>query len=220
MYNEVQTVTGRTGAPTRALFSQILQSGCCGTNGQGDGSTQEPYIIFPAGEVGELYMSFWVKLQPDLVQKLDSADPWRALFEVKTTDTDWRLVVGITDWGKVGQAMWDLSTDTYVPTYQRFWRLLNVPSVPVDRWFKLEVYWKRSSGSDGRVWMAADGKVLADQFGPNMGPNRSRIDRIFWNLYTGGAYPIYQWIDDVQIWSSFPTAKAGDPWYDGVYAPH
>jgi hypothetical protein len=24
----------------------------------------------------------------------------------------------------------------------------------------------------------------------------------------------------VQIWSAFPTAKAGDPWHDGVYGPH
>jgi hypothetical protein len=29
-----------------------------------------------------------------------------------------------------------------------------------------------------------------------------------------------QWTDDMQIWSAFPTAKPGDPWHDGVYAPH
>jgi hypothetical protein len=54
-----------------------------------------------------------------------------------------------------------------------------------------------------------------------MGVNNNPIDRImFMQLYSGGSYPLQQWTDDVQIWSSFPSAKPGDPWYDGVYAPH
>jgi hypothetical protein len=24
------------------------------------------------------------------------------------------------------------------------------------------------------------------------------------NLYSGSAYPIYQWVDDLQIWDGFP----------------
>jgi len=39
-------------------------------------------------------------------------------------------------------------------------------------------------------------------------------------VYTGAPYPIYQWIDDVQIWNRFPTAAPGDPWYDPPYGPH
>jgi hypothetical protein len=30
---------------------------------------------------------------------------------------------------------------------------------------------------------------------------------------------MWQQIDDVQVWSTFPTAKAGDAWYDPPYAP-
>ena len=73
----------------------------------------------------------------------------------------------------------------------------------------------------GRVWVAIDGKVLADKWGANFGPNRSPVNRIMTTLlYSGSSYPIYQWVDDMQLWTTFPTAKAGDPWYDGVYAPH
>jgi hypothetical protein len=69
--------------------------------------------------------------------------------------------------------------------------------------------------------MAVDGQKLVDKLGPNMGVRRAPIDRIFLTqLYSGASYPLSQWTDDVQIWSGFPTAQRGDPWYDGVYAPH
>src|SRR5712692_9003308 len=35
MVNQIQTVTGHDGSPTQALYSEIKQSGCCGTNPQG-----------------------------------------------------------------------------------------------------------------------------------------------------------------------------------------
>jgi hypothetical protein len=68
--------------------------------------------------------------------------------------------------------------------------------------------------------MAVNGRKIADQYGPNIGINNDPIDRIFLlQLYSGAAYPVYQWTDDVQIWSGFPTARPGEPWYDGVYGP-
>jgi hypothetical protein len=83
------------------------------------------------------------------------------------------------------------------------------------------VYWKRSHGADGRVWMAVNGQVLADQLGPNSDVNNNPIDRnMISQIYSGGAYPVFQWSDDYQIWKTFPTANPGDPWYDSPYAPH
>jgi hypothetical protein len=221
MYNEIQTVTGRTGAQTRALYSQISQSGCCGTSPQGDGSTQNPFIVFPANDVRDLYVSTWIKLQPDLAQRMLSGDPWRSLFEIKTQETDWRLSVGAVDWSRTGTPIWQVKTDSMVGSnYSEIWRQY-ANAVPIDRWFKLEVFVHRSSGSDGRVWVAADGNVLADRFGPNLGPKGNRIDRIFLTLlYSGSTYPIYQWVDDVQIWSTFPSAAPGDAWYNPPYGPH
>jgi hypothetical protein len=93
--------------------------------------------------------------------------------------------------------------------------------VPFGRWFKFEAFWRRSAGDDGRVWMALDGRKIVDKLGPNIGINNDPIDRIFlMQLYSGASYPLEQWTDDVQIWSGFPRASPGEPWYDGVYAPH
>jgi hypothetical protein len=223
MTNKIQYVTGHTGAPTRALFSEITQSGCCGvlsmdTNPAANGSTQNPYIISPANDTPDLYISYWVKFQPDLLQKLNNT--WRALFETKTTDTDYRFSVGIASYG--GAPYWRVITDGWTPQYKENWKKENsgVP-VPVGEWFKLEVFWHRSTGSDGRAWAAVNGQVIGDFSGPTIGPNRSRIDRIMVSqLYSGSAYPISQWVDDLQIWSTFPTAVPGSAWYDPPYASH
>jgi hypothetical protein len=220
MYNEIVTVPGRTGASTKALYNEIKQSGCCGTNPQGGGSTQDTFMMFPSTDVNELYYSAWIKLQDDLAPKLLSGDPWRSFFAIKSTDTDWRLELYAVDYARNGKPQLMVVTDSYAPTRKEFWRVYGDP-VPIGRWFKYEIYMKRSTGSEGRVWVAIDGKVLADKWGANFGPNRSPINRIMTTLlYSGSSYPIYQWVDDMQLWSTFPTAKAGDPWYDGVYAPH
>ena len=218
--NQVQTVTGPKGTQTRAMYSLIKESGCCGTDSQGGGSTQTPYHIHPGSDVKEMYISQWVKLQPDMIQKM-SFGTWRDLFEVKTTDTDYRIELQIRVDAGQSKAYWMARTDTYVPSHKDFWRVYNkdVP-VPVGQWFKLETYFKRSSGSDGRIWMAVNGQKIVDRFGPTMGPNNSPINRIMVNqLYSGGTYPIYQWVDNVQVWSTFPTVSSGDAWYDPPYAP-
>jgi hypothetical protein len=220
MWNEVQTVTGPKGTQTRAMYSHIAKSGCCGTGEQGSGSTQLPYLIYPQSDVKELYVSKWLKLQGDLSQKMGSGN-WRAIFETKTTDTDHRLVVYVnTD--SSGKPYWMVRTDSWTPTHVDFWRDYNYDvAVPVGQWFKFEAYFKRSAGSDGRVWVAVNGKVITDKYGPTMGPNKSPINRVFLTqLYSGSSYPIYQWVDNVQVWNTFPSVSSGAPWYDPPYAPH
>jgi len=81
----------------------------------------------------------------------------------------------------------------------------------------LEVFWHRSVGADGRVWVAVNGQVLADHRGPNMGVNNAAINRIFTSLvYSGSPYPIYQWTGDLEIWDGFPPVVGNNP----PYAPH
>jgi len=220
LVNEIQTVTGRTGAPTPVHSALLKQNSCTGTAGQGDCATQDVYLVRPAREPGDLYISYWRKLSPDMVQRL--INTWHVVFEWKTTG-DYRVIASIVTYG--GTPYWELRADNNaggIPTYQEFWRVNNTAvRVPFGEWFKFEVFWHRSKGADGRVWMAVNGQKLVDKFGPNIGVNNNYIDRImFMQLYSGGSYPLQQWTDDVQIWSSFPVAKAGDPWYDGVYAPH
>jgi hypothetical protein len=221
MVNDIQTVTGRTGAPTRVLYSLIKQNSCTGTAGQGDCATQDPYLVQPPTEPGDLYISFWRKLDPTLLQKL--VNGWHVVFEWKTSD-DYRVIAQIVNYGGV-TPYWELRADNVANgglPYQEFWRVNNQSvAVPIGQWFKFEVFWHRSGGSDGRVWMALNGQTLVDKFGPNIGVNGSPIDRIFLTqLYSAATYPLEQWTDDIQIWSGFPVARPGNPWYDGVYGPH
>jgi hypothetical protein len=221
--NEVQTVTGRSGGPTRALYALMKQTGCTGTASQAASScaAQDPYVVQPATEPTDLYISFWRKIDPTLPEKL--VNGWHVVFEWKTAG-DYRVIAQIVNYGGVAPH-WQLRADNDANgglTYAKFWEIDN-PSVPVPfgEWFKFEVFWHRSAGSDGRVWMAANGQKLVDKFGPNIGVNGKPIDRIFLTqLYTAATYPLEQWTDDVQIWPTFPTPKADEPWYDGIYAPH
>jgi hypothetical protein len=221
--NDIQTVTGRTGAPARVHSALLKQTACTGTASQEGTScaAQDPYLLQPASEPGDLYISYWRKLDPTLMQKLVSS--WHVVFEWKTTG-DYRVIAQIVNYGGA-TPYWQIRADNDanggLPA-QEFWRVDNTAvRVPFGEWFKFEVFWHRSKGADGRVWMAVNGQKLVDQFGPNIGVNNNPINRImFMQLYSGASYPLQQWTDDVQIWSAFPTAKAGDPWYDGVYGPH
>jgi hypothetical protein len=225
MVNQIQTVTGRNGNPTRVLYSEIKQSGCCGANPQGGGPTQDPFMIQPAGEQGDLYISYWFKFQPDLVQKMTPQN-WRTFFEWKTAG-DYRVNIYVVSWGggcggvkPNGPLYWQIRGDNEANgglPYQEFWKVENCSNaVPVGEWFKFEVFWHRSSGADGRVWVAVNGQVIADHYGPNKGINNAPINRIMLtNLYSGSAYPIYQWVDDLEIRAGFPPVGNNPP-----YAPH
>jgi hypothetical protein len=216
MFNQTQTVTGHDGSSTQALYQQISQSGCCGTGPQGGSPTQDPFMIQPVGETSDLYISYWLKYQPDLAQKMTNPN-WHVVFEWKTAG-DYRVIAQVVTWG-IGAGgisvplSWQIRGDNAANgglPYQQFWEVYNttVP-VPVGEWFKFEVFWHRSSGSDGRVWMAVNGQVIVDYYGSNMGVYNAPINRIMMpNLYSSTSYPIYQWVDDVEIWDSFPPGAA------------
>lgn len=196
--NRIETVTGPRGTPTRALYQLIKKAGegfCC---------TQDTFMLQPTGEPGDMYVSFWLKLQPDLLEK--NRESWKAIFEWKTAG-DYRVTTQILTYG--GSAFWRTQGDNVANgnlPKETFWRVENhdVP-VPIGEWFKFEVFWHRSAGSDGRVWAAINGKVIANHYGPLMGVHQKPIDRIMIpNLYQGGATPHYQWVDDLEIWDGFP----------------
>jgi len=220
MVNQIQTVTGHNGNQTRTLYSEIKQSGCCGTNPQGSGPTQNSFQIQPASEPGDLYISYWLKLQPDLanlmaVGQVGTGWNWRDVFSWKTAG-DYRVKLEIKrdPYINGGNLFWATQGDNNANgglPYQIFWQSNNtqVPVPPVGQWMKMEVFWHRSSGNDGRVWMAVNGQVIVDHYGPNMGIYNAAINRIYAALlYSSTAYPIYQWVDDMQIWDSFPPDAA------------
>jgi len=148
---------------------------------------------------------------------------WRMVFEWKTAG-DYRVSAQIKrdPYLNGGNLYWNIRGDNeanggYPPNgvYTIFWEVNNMQvPVPAGQWMKFEVFWHRSSGNDGRVWMAANGQVLVDHYGPNMGSNNAAIDRIIMpNLYSSSAMPIYQWVDDIEIWDGFPPTTGNNPPY-------
>ncbi|MFO0773206.1 MAG: hypothetical protein U0172_00900 [Nitrospiraceae bacterium] len=102
---------------------------------------------------------------------------------------------------------------TYCPKLT-FWSEENhVVPVPVDRWFRYETYWHRSNGADGRYWVAVDGHVLVDHYGPNMGVDHLPITRIMVNnAYSGGNPEVQSQTTGFEIWDGFPCGE-GVPCY-------
>ena len=213
MVNQIQTVTGHSGNPTQTLYSVIKQTGA-GTN-----PPQNTFMIQPVSEPGDLYISYWLKLQPDLanlmgVGQVGTGWNWRSVFEIKTAG-DFRFICEIMrdPYINGGNLYWyflyDNNANGGLP-YQQFWSTSNTAvAVPINQWMKVETFWHRSSANDGRWWMAVNGQVLVDHYGPNMGIYNAAINRIMPSLiYSSTAYPTYHWVDDLQIWDSFPSDAA------------
>ena len=117
---------------------------------------------------------------------------------------------GILYW----QNAWDnnanlTKADVSTWTPKTYWSESNntVP-VPVGKWFKFEVFWHRSSGPDGRYWVAVNGKTIADHYGPNIGDYKLPVTRLMvTNAYTGGYGPVERHLTDLHIWNGFPCGN-------------
>jgi hypothetical protein len=224
--NRIDTVTGHRGDQTRVLYQEISRN-VNGTGPMGTSPEQNELQLLPQADTGDLYVSYWVKLQPDLVAKMNNlpdgpgisgGGTWRSFFALKTG--------GQTAWGDPADNG-DYRVEAYVMTYgggQPYWTILgdnnagggaplvnswsvenrSVP-VPAGQWFKFEFFSHRSAGADGRVWMAVNGQVVANRLGANVGAWNMPVNRIMAPMvYSGSAMPIYQWIDDLEVWNGFP----------------
>ena len=233
MFNQIQTVAGPKGNQTQALYQQISRN-VNGTEPMGTSPTTNLFSVNPTGETSDLYVSYWIKFQPDLVEKMNNlpAGPgivdggtWRAFFAFKTggqkavagplndpmNNGDYRVEVYVMTYGG-GTPYWQVLADNNAgggAPLVNSWVVRNraVP-VPVGEWFKFEIFWHRSNGADGRVWAAVNGNVICNHYGPNMGAWNLPINRISMpTVYTGSRMPVYQWIDDLEIWNGFPPAR-------------
>ena len=198
--NHIETVTGHDGQSTNALYQSIQRSydgtsnyKCC---------TQDHYITPVGSAEGDLYVRFWLKLQPY------NGFGWRTFSEIKTHG-DWRFSFGSMTWPAGPNPTFYISTDNVgdggLP-WVNFWSIYTPPYLtPFNQWFKIEWFVHRSQGNDGRVWGAINGTLIADKYGPNYGIWNAGMDRLFApSLYNDGSHPQYQWVDDFEIWSAFP----------------
>lgn len=227
MSNSIRVGEGRNGS--KALYQEIIQ--------KGGPSTQDTFHLKDSNPP-QLYISYWIKLPTELPEQLATGGN-RVLFETKTfeslpqtpLDYNW-LVEIILD--AQGNPQW-LVKARYYPGAQKYWQhpvpVSEVP-VPIDTWFKVEVFFRRSSNSDARFWISisnpswpanTQSRRLVDCPNPNIGAYGSPLNRIMiTNLYSQQqAMPMRQWVDDLQIWDSFPPPAQGtEPWFDGLYARH
>jgi hypothetical protein len=217
MTNALQTTAGRHGTATRALYSEVLKSVALDPDaglvdvGENFGTTQNDFVISPGPSAqGDLYVSYWLKFQPDLQERM-TVNPWaaRVVSDWKTAG-DYRVVLSVFGGGAGNALYWHLQADNVANgglPRQVFWTLTSrtVP-VPVGRWFRVEMFVRRSGDAGGRVWVAVDGRRLFDRHGSNLGVHRLPWNRImpFLNYSTGQTLPASQWVDDLEIWDGFP----------------
>lgn len=221
MHNEIQDVTGHDGRPTRALYSAVMR-GVGGADRNGD-DTQNVFHLLPGPVAqGDLYVSYWLKLQADLLPRM-TAEKWagRVIADWKTgigtggsPGADYRILLSVFGERAQRRLYWHLQGDNVANgglAARIFWERSNMTEpVPVGEWFRVEMFVHRSQQGDGRVWVAINGHTLFDHEGPNMGVNRLPWNRlmIFLNYSTNQLLPAFQWVDDVEIWDGLPATAS------------
>jgi len=193
--NRIETTIGINNKETNALH-QIIKK-------KEHEWTQVPYIIETNDkEQEQLYIRYSLKLPKNLSEILGK-DGWLVLSEYKTV-SDYRLALYIyTDENK--KLYWYAHGDNVVLDdipYKEYWYRENkkVP-VPEGKWMDVEIFWKRSTENDGRVWLTIDGKTIINYQGSTKLVDPIRIIMLFTNY---ASMPLDQWIDNVEVWDDFP----------------
>ena len=193
--NKIESTIGIHNQETKALH-QIIKK-------KEHEWTQVPYRIDTHDkEEKQLYIRYSLKLPKNLSELLGK-EGWLVLSEYKTV-SDYRLALYIyTDKNK--KLYWYAHGDNVVlddVPYKEYWYRENreVP-VPVGKWMDVEIFWKRSSKEDGKVWLSIDGKTVIDYNGTTKLIDPIRIIMLFTNY---ASVPLDQWIDNIEVWDDFP----------------
>lgn len=203
----IETVRGHDGLNTRALYQSLTQEASRLTQ-----SWYEVYYSSPSAAAdGDVYFKYWMKLPEDFKESMGPKN-WRSFIFWKTSNDDYRIEAYINTTPNINNGMpyWHIHGDQFTTVdgnYKVDWDVRNVDvAVPIGEWFLVEFFWHRSTGSDGRVFWAVNGKVIANHHGPNYGDYNGHINRVSpFGVYTTPAvYPARQWIDDVEVWDGFP----------------
>jgi len=201
--NRIVDTLGHDDKPTKAMRSEVFKAE--------ELWTQDPYILMDAKEKGDLYVKYWLKLPKNLAKVLGDGtkdDGWCTFFEWKTVK-DYRVAVYIYN-DKNNKPYWyvhgDNVADPDYSVYKEFWHKENrsLP-VPEDDWFMVEFFWHRSTKNDGRFWWSVNGVVVADYHGATK--ISDPIDRIMLFTVYSEKYPLYQLVDDIEIWDGFPCGE-------------
>ncbi|MEM9650046.1 MAG: hypothetical protein AAF969_16330 [Bacteroidota bacterium] len=202
--NELVTISGPDGNPTTAL--RQTKNRAEGASYGGPGS-QTPYQINNIqNDPSETYFTWWHRYD-DLASLTNGDGNWRMLWQYKTQLWDqpsgFRTSIFLQS-DSSGRLYWRTIGDTKLPqSSNTVWAENSTAQVPKEQWFKVEIYVKWSSGSDGRFWAKINGVEIANHNGPNIGPRPDSLRWIgIWQFYGPGNGQ--QWIDDYQIWDGVP----------------
>jgi hypothetical protein len=193
--NKIEITKGVDGKKTNALH-QIVKE-------KEHNWTQVPYIINTKDkEVKRLYIRYSLKLPKNLSEQLGK-NSWLVLSEYKTIQ-DYRLALYLyTDENK--KLYWYAHGDNIVSEdvpYKEYWYIEN-KEIPVleGEWMDIEIFWKRSTKDDGRVWLSVNGNNVIDYKGNTKIKDPIRAIMLFTNYSNK---PIKQWIDNIEIWDDYP----------------
>lgn len=197
--NYFENVIGHSGAPTNALFQRLNYH---------TQVTQTPYQINNiVNDPDEFYIKYWMKID---ATSLSAHGQWRAIWEYKTyawasegPGIGFRAIAFIAN--RNGTLYWRFQgdDDPSVPSWG-YEVLESIVPVPRDNWFQVEYYGKMSKNGDGRLWMKVNGQLIGDHSGANIGPGSDSMHYMMLHQLYGTSYPMYQWIDDIEIWDGVP----------------
>jgi hypothetical protein len=172
--------------------------------------TRNEFGIHPPDSFTQARVKLRLFLQPDLNDVLSQTENrFRQLAEWRESGNDFRFVFNVrraptgelfwwswSQFGGGGNAPWG-------------WECKYRARVPLGEWFDLEMFW-RTDPVAGRFWAAANGVTVADVTG------RTKLNSglyVWWpfkvylgedlKTYTGP--PIWQLVDDVEIWTDPPA---------------
>jgi hypothetical protein len=204
----IETVSGPLGASTRALYMAVKDYDLSFPFG---GITRNQYSAYWDPAIGQGYVRYWVKLQPDLDVLMPPGQwTWRSLMSWVENGLDYRWEVHVRRAATYGPYYWAVQADlaTYGGAPMDWVEFNTTVPVPVGQWFLLEVYW-RQHFTKGRLWIAANGATIVDHLGRTHTNDGVSHWEIF-KAYTGPTMldrgDAYQWIDDVELHETVPCA--------------
>ncbi len=193
--NRLEKVDGPMGNTTTTLYQEVTYDVRV---------TQTPYQINNLKDnPKELSMSYWMKTD---TLSLLGKDQWRAIWEYKTKqyaqNKGFRMIAFMTK-DIHGRPLWIFQGDRN--PQEPIWQVENydIPLIKGE-WFKVEFYIKWDVGEDGYASMKINDQLIGEHFGPTT-YNNDPMDFIMLTQVYGNSFPMYQWIDDIEIWNGRPN---------------
>ncbi|RRQ47963.1 hypothetical protein DZC72_09465 [Maribacter algicola] len=193
--NKLEKVQGPKGNITNTLYQEVTYDVQV---------TQTPYQINNIKQnPGELYVRYWMKT--DTVSLLGT-DEWRAIWEYKTKEyaenRGFRMIAYMAK-DNQGKPFWLFQGDKN--PQMPVWQVENY-KIPLIRgeWFKLEFFLRWSDDSNGYASMKVNDQLIGEHHGPTTN-NSDPMDFMMLTQVYGNSHPLYQWVDDLEIWDGNPT---------------